>query len=204
MRSELTLNKLFEESVDRYRGREFLQFKKDGQWQRLTYYDVADRVRELAMGLYSLGLKAGDRIAIWSENRPEWNIADLATLAVGAVDVPIYTTQARDQIEYILSDSAARAIFVSSPFLAAARAIKQASPQLEFIICLDPIPTEDEISSSPSNPPTEVAAGESRQGPEVDVKTGQGRGSLEAPGEYHDWGALLIDLEQLMADGRDE
>src|SRR5215472_2705283 len=139
MASELTINKLFEESVDRYRGREFLQFKRDGQWQRLTYYDVADRVRELAMGLYGLGLKAGDRIAIWSENRPEWNIADLATLALGAVDVPIYTTQARDQIEYILSDSGARAIFVSSTFQTAALEIKKASPNLEFIISLDPV-----------------------------------------------------------------
>src|SRR5215472_19281206 len=120
MRSELTLNKLFQESVERYRGREFLQFKRDSQWQRLTYYDVADRVRELAMGLYGLGLRAGDRLAIWSENRPEWNIADLATLALGAVDVPIYTTQARDQIEYILSDSGARAIFVSKMLLPSA------------------------------------------------------------------------------------
>src|SRR5215469_18483135 len=121
MRSELTLNKLFQESVERYRGREFLQFKRDGQWQRLTYYDVADRVRDLAIGLYVLGLKPGDRIAIWSENRPEWNFADLATLAIGGVDVPIYTTQAPDQIEYILEDSGARAMFVSSPFFQVAR-----------------------------------------------------------------------------------
>src|SRR5215467_12634846 len=128
MASELTINKLFEESVDRYRGREFLQFKRDGQWQRLTYYDVADRVRELAMGLYGLGLKAGDRIAIWSENRPEWNIADLATLAIGAVDVPVYTTQAHDQIEYILSALGARAIFVSPSFPAGPTEIQKALP----------------------------------------------------------------------------
>src|SRR5215831_1014047 len=203
MASELTINKLFQESVERYRGREFLQFKRGGQWQRLTYYDVADRVRDLAMGMYGLGLKAGDRVAIWSENRPEWNIADLATLALGAVDVPIYTTQARDQIEYILSDSGARAIFVSSLFLAAAREIKQASPQLEFIVCLDPIP-EAEYTPSPSNPLTEAVAREPQENPQVDVRAQQGDRSLEAPGEYQDWGALLIDLDHVMADGRDE
>jgi long-chain acyl-CoA synthetase len=109
-----TLNELFNFAVDQYRESEFLRFKRGGEWRSLNFGEVARRVRELALGLHTLGINAGDRIAIWSENRPEWNLADLATLALGAVDVPIYATQTRPQVEYILADSAARAVFLSS------------------------------------------------------------------------------------------
>jgi long-chain acyl-CoA synthetase len=204
MRSELTLNKLFRESVDRYRGREFLQFKRAGEWHRLTYSDVADRVRDLAMGLHALGLKAGDRIAIWSENRPEWNTADLATLAIGAVDVPVYTTQARDQIEYILSDSGARAIFVSSPYLSSALEIKKASPNLEFVISLDPIVAEAAYPPLPPKPANQQEAAQPPVTGEGAVQPEKALRDVEMPGEFQDWGALVIDLDQVMADGRDE
>src|SRR4030095_11025548 len=73
-----------------------------------------ERVRNVALGLAELGIKPGDRIALLSENRPEWSIADLAILSLGAINVPIYTTQAVDQIRYILTDSGTRAIFVSN------------------------------------------------------------------------------------------
>src|SRR5436853_6258386 len=132
-----TLNEGFNIAVERFRADEFMRFKRDGAWQSLTYGELARRVRELALGLVQSGLERGDRIAIWSENRPEWNLADLATLAVGAVDVPIYATQARSQVEYILADSASRAIFVSSAFLNQALEIKSRSPELEFVISLD-------------------------------------------------------------------
>ncbi len=132
-----TLNELFNSAVDRYRESELLRFKREGRWNPLTYGEVARRVRELALGLHALGIASGDRVAIWSENRPEWNLADLATLAIGAVDVPIYATQARSQVEYILADSASRAIFVSSAFLNQALEIKSRLPELEFVISLD-------------------------------------------------------------------
>jgi long-chain acyl-CoA synthetase len=132
-----TLNDLWNHAVARFGDDEFVRFKRDGAWQTLTFVDLATRVRELASGLVRLGLKPGERVAIWSENRPEWNMADLAVLATGGVDVPIYTTQALDQVEYILADSGARAIFVSSAFLAQALAIKARVPSLEFVIALD-------------------------------------------------------------------
>ena len=132
-----TLNELFNQAVDRYRESEFLRFKSGDAWRSLTYGEVARRVRELALGLHSLGLSPSDRVAIWSENRPEWNLADLATLAISAVDVPIYATQARSQVEYILADSAARAIFVSRAFLDDALAMQSQLPELEFVISFD-------------------------------------------------------------------
>jgi long-chain acyl-CoA synthetase len=135
-----TLNELFNSAVDHHRESEFLRFKVGGDWRSLTFGEVARRVRELALGLYALGVRSGDRVAIWSENRPEWNLADLAALAIGAVDVPIYATQARSQVEYILADSAARAIFVSPTFAEDARAIKSRLPALEFVISLEEAP----------------------------------------------------------------
>jgi long-chain acyl-CoA synthetase len=120
-----TLNEVFNYAVDRYRDSEFLRFKAGEEWRSLTYGEVARRVRELALGLHKLGITSGDRVAIWSENRPEWNLADLAALAIGAVDVPIYATQAHTQVEYILADSASRALFVSSRFLDIALSMKR-------------------------------------------------------------------------------
>jgi len=132
-----TLNELWRHAVARFGDDEFVRFKRDGAWQSLTFAEMARRVRELALGLLHLGIKPGERVAIWSENRPEWNIADLAVLATGGVDVPIYTTQALDQVEYILADSGARAIFVSSAFLSQALAIKARVPSLEVVIAVD-------------------------------------------------------------------
>ena len=132
-----TLNDLFNSSVEARPDSELLRFKKDGEWRSLSYREVARRVRNLALGLHDLGIRSGDKLAIWSENRPEWNIADLAVLAIDAVDVPVYATQARTQIEYILADSTTRAIFVSSSFLEEALILKESLPGLEFVIGFD-------------------------------------------------------------------
>ncbi len=137
-----TLNELFNLAVEQFRDDEFLRFKKNDVWQSLTYGEIARRVRELALGLYAIGFRQENKIAIWSENRPEWNVADLAVLAIGAVDVPIYTTQSHHHVEYILNDSSARAIFVSSAFLDEAIALRASVPSLQYVISFDEIPKE--------------------------------------------------------------
>ncbi len=139
-----TINEIFNLAVTRYRDDEFVRFKRGDEWQSLSFGEVARRVREVALGLARHGIRRGDRVAIWSENRPEWNIADLATLAVGAVDVPIYTTQSLDQVEYILNDSAARAVFVSAPFLDKVLELKPRLASLERIFVFDEPAIEDE------------------------------------------------------------
>ncbi len=103
-----------------------LNHKPGKEWINISADDFVERVRNVALGLAELGIKPGDRIALLSENRPEWSIADLAILSLGAINVPIYTTQAVDQIQYILSDSGTRAIFVSNSklYLHAADAIQ--------------------------------------------------------------------------------
>lgn len=91
-----------------------LNHKVGDQWVNIAADEVVERVRNVALGLAEMGIKPGDRVALLSENRPEWSIVDLAILSLGAVNVPIYTTQAVDQVRYILTDSGARAIFVSN------------------------------------------------------------------------------------------
>lgn len=106
--------------------RDALNHKIGTEWINISAEKFVDRVRNVALGLAALGIKPGDRIALLSENRPEWSIADLAILSLGAINVPIYTTQAVDQVRYILTDSGARAIFISNRKL-----FKHASEALE-------------------------------------------------------------------------
>lgn len=101
------------ESFRRNNKSDALSFKIGDGWHRLGGLDVIERVKRIALGLSRMGVKAGDRIAIISENRPEWSLTDLAILSLRAVNVPIYTTQAVEQIRYILEDSGARMLFVS-------------------------------------------------------------------------------------------
>jgi long-chain acyl-CoA synthetase len=101
------------ESFRRNSARNVLSHKIGDSWRHITGSEAFERVRRIAIGLAELGVKAGDRIGIISENRPEWSLVDLAILSLRAVNVPIYTTQAVDQIRFILENSGARMLFIS-------------------------------------------------------------------------------------------
>jgi long-chain acyl-CoA synthetase len=136
-----TLNQLFFDAVAKYSRPDALQYKKDGRYRPISHQEVADRVRRAARGLSSLGIRRGDRVAILSENRPEWAIADFACLTAGLTDVPIYPTVPADQIAYILKDSGAVAIFVSNSAQAEKiRAIRSQIPSLKTVIGFDEVP----------------------------------------------------------------
>lgn len=136
-----TLNHLFFDAVSKYNRPDALQVKTGGAYRPISHTEVADRVRHAARGLSSLGVRRGDRVAILSENRPEWAIADFACLTVGLTDVPIYPTLPADQIAYILKDSGAVAIFVSNKAQAEKiREIRSQLPALKTVIGFDEIP----------------------------------------------------------------
>jgi len=118
--------------------RDALAYKIDDVWNYLTGPDVIERVKRIALGLSRMGLEAGDRIAIISENRPEWSLTDLAILSLRAITVPIYTTQAVEQIRFILEDSGAKMLFVSGKklFQHAENAI-QSVERIEKLIFFD-------------------------------------------------------------------
>ncbi|HEX3335048.1 MAG TPA: AMP-dependent synthetase/ligase [Jatrophihabitans sp.] len=84
------------------------------EWTDVTARQFADEVTSVAKGLIAAGITAGDRVAVMSKTRYEWTVADFALFTVGAVVVPIYETSSAEQVEWILSDSAARGIFVET------------------------------------------------------------------------------------------
>jgi long-chain acyl-CoA synthetase len=120
-----------------------LNHRQDGRWVNISAAEFVGRVKDVALGLAALGIRPGDRIALLSENRPEWSIADMAILSLGAINVPIYTTQAVDQIEFILADSGARAIFISNRRLFRHARPALNSRHLEHLIFFDDDVAED-------------------------------------------------------------
>ena len=108
---------LFRETALRHPDKKALFHKQNGKYRALPWKEVAAEVDAVASFLLSKGLREGDRVAILSENRPEWLITDLAALSAGAVTVPIYTSLAPSEIQYILADSGCRWIAVSDKTL---------------------------------------------------------------------------------------
>ncbi len=91
--------------------------KKNGDWTEMSVQDFKTKVRQLALAMHKMGIKKGDRIALHAENSAHWLVIDQAALSIGAIDVPIYTTQPGDQIEFILEDSGSRIHFFSDDAL---------------------------------------------------------------------------------------
>jgi long-chain acyl-CoA synthetase len=87
----------------------------DGTWRDVTSAEFAAEVISLAKGLVAAGIEAGDRVALMSKTRYEWTLLDFALMSIGAVVVPIYETSSAEQVEWILSDSRTKAIFVETP-----------------------------------------------------------------------------------------
>lgn len=92
----------------------FLGRKTDGTWQTQSWREVTEQICLLAEGLRRIGLKPGDRVALVSENRPEWCIADIAIMAAGCISVPTYITNTERDHAHILDNSGARAVIVST------------------------------------------------------------------------------------------
>jgi len=110
-----TLNQLFFTTVDRHAGLPAaFRSKVAGAWVPITHRQALERVQAISLGLRELGIKPGDKVAIVSENRPEWALSDYACLTSRTTDVPIYPTLTAKQTEYILRDSESVAVFVST------------------------------------------------------------------------------------------
>ena len=133
-----TLHRLFFDAVERYAKPDALQVKRGGRYEPISHAKLQDRIRRASLGLEQSGVQPGDRVAILSENRPEWAIADYACLMLGAADVPLYPNLPAEQIAYILRDSGSSAIFVSNAVQAAKIAeIRGECPALRMVISFD-------------------------------------------------------------------
>lgn len=123
--------------------------KRDGAWQSHSWAEAARQVCLIAEALLAMGLKAGDRVVLVSENRPEWCLADLAIMAAGCVTVPTYTTNTERDHTHILANSGARAAIVSTAALSANLIPAVArSDRCEFLISIEPLAHAQEGSFS--------------------------------------------------------
>lgn len=141
-----TLVEVYERVARDHSKPDTLNFKRDGAWHSISANEMLERARHIALGLYSLGVRKGDRVALVSESRVEWTLADQGGIFAGAIVVPIYPTLMPPQAAYILKDSGARALFVSdrSKFDEIATVLDDC-PSVENVVLFDsdkPIPPE--------------------------------------------------------------
>jgi long-chain acyl-CoA synthetase len=109
-----TLSQLLANTVKTYPKPDCMLFKKGGAYTPISTREFGDGVKHLALGLKALGFEAGQKLCILSENRPDWTMTDFATLCAGGLTVPIYTTLVSEQIRYIIDDSDAAIVVVST------------------------------------------------------------------------------------------
>src|ERR1043165_6373930 len=109
-----TLTRCFFDAVEKSARPDALQYKEGGGYKPISHRALGERVRRVALGLQELGLQPGDRVAIISENRPEWAIADYACLTSALTDVPLYPNLPAEQLPYLINDSGSVVIFSST------------------------------------------------------------------------------------------
>lgn len=140
-----SLPALFFTQAAAYAPDPFLWWRRGrGSWQALTWQEAARQVRAVAAGLKALGVGAGSRVLLLSENRPEWVIADLAIMSLGAAPVPALVTGTPDDLSYIVDHSQACGVLVSNWGLAKGIiSAAQASPLCRFLVGIEPLEKEE-------------------------------------------------------------
>lgn len=172
-------------AVARHNKPDTVSEKRGQEWVRISSAEFVRRVRHIALGLADAGIRPQDRVALISENRPEWSLADLAILSAGAITVPLYTTQAVDQIEFILKDSGARALLVSGGrVLKHARLGFENLDQLEQVIVFDP-ETAGDLTRAESLESIEA------RGAAIDERDPQAFDALTAAGRPDDLATII-------------
>lgn len=139
----MTLISLLDHAIQHYGSQPALSYKQDGTYQDISYTEFGEAADAFSSGLTALGIQKDDRIALISENRPEWALTDFGALKAGAITVPMFSTLTAPQVAYILKDSGAKIICVSTTKqLEKVTAIRDDIPTLEHVIVFDPIEGE--------------------------------------------------------------
>lgn len=135
---ETSMGAIFQNQAMKYGGRACVAYKKNGAYKDLSWDEMNGMVRKIAWYLLSIGVKKDDRVAIFSDNRYEWWVSDLAALSIGAIDVPVYATNSSEEARYILGNSGAAVCFVgTADHLDRVLSAKKSLPALGRIIAFD-------------------------------------------------------------------
>jgi len=139
----LSIPDMLRKNALQFRERPALKYRKNGLFVSLTYGEFYDQALMVARGLLKAQVQAGDRIAILSENRADWVIADMGILCAGGVTVPIYPTNTPEQVAYALNHSEARAVFISSKHqYAKLLKIRETIPAIKLVVSFEEFPGE--------------------------------------------------------------
>jgi long-chain acyl-CoA synthetase len=136
-----TLHRMFFARAEDFGDAPMVLEGKSGEYKPISWNSMAEEAREIASGLLSLGVAKGDRVVIMAYNRPQWVVADIAIMSVGAITIPIYHTSSEATATRILEKSGARVAFVARSDKA--EMLVSCSALLETIISLDPIGVND-------------------------------------------------------------
>jgi len=143
-----TLTEMFNAVFAHYHGRTekfALSRKINGKYQGITHDELHREVLAFAGFLKSIGIEKGDRVALLSENRPQWVVADMATLMIGAVNVPLYPSLPPNQIAYIIQNSECKAVITSTMLqLNKIRKIRAEVPTVKAVISINELDTPDD------------------------------------------------------------
>jgi len=116
-----------------------LRHKVGEEWVKISYAELGETVKEIALGLIDLGIERGDRVSILSHTRPEWTYANFGIISAGGASVSIYQTNSAEECHYVLHHSESRAVFVEdAEQLAKVRAVEADLPHLEYAIVIEP------------------------------------------------------------------
>ena len=131
----MTPSKKIKDTSIRFPNKIAMRYKEFGVWQETTYEDFWKKSNYLSLGLKFFGIQKGDSVAIHSENRPEWFIADIGIQSIGAVSVGLYPTNPSSEVEYLLSHSETKILFAEDQEqVDKALEVIDQLPQLEKII----------------------------------------------------------------------
>jgi long-chain acyl-CoA synthetase len=134
----VTMAALARNAADRFGDEVAARFRRGGEWAELSYAELWQQVRDLALGLVALGVEVGDRVSILANTRVEFTVVDLAASTTGAIVVPVYPTNSADECEWVVGDSGAKVIFCEDAAqVAKIDEVRAGLPDLEHVIVID-------------------------------------------------------------------
>ena len=132
---KIAINALLLDGILRYKRPDMLRHKVGGEWQTISYEQFLRRAAAVAHWLQAKGIRRGDRVATFSNNRPEWHMADLGIMGIGAINAPLYFAESVERMQFILRDSGARLCFVGQPEqLGKVKQVWDELPELESVV----------------------------------------------------------------------